>query len=143
MGGSIMSQLSPSLLAWLGGISAVMFIGSLVGMPFLLARIPADFFVRKPARRERFHSTFRWIVFLLFFVLKNVVGLILVFAGILMLFLPGQGVITIFLGIALMDLPGKRALLKRIVSRPSVRKGINWIRKKAGAEPLILPDENG
>jgi hypothetical protein len=134
-----MFQFSPELLAWLGGVSLVMFIGSLIGMPFLLARIPADFFIRKPARRERFTSIFSWLAFIGLLILKNLIGLILVFAGVLMIFLPGQGVITIFLGIALMDLPGKRKILLKIVCRPSVRKSINWIRKKSGVDPLVLP----
>jgi hypothetical protein len=60
----------------------------------------------------------------------------LVFGGFLMLFLPGQGLLTIAVGLLLLDYPGKYSLERRIVSRPSVLQGINWVRAKGNHPPL-------
>jgi hypothetical protein len=70
---------------------------------------------------------------------KNIVGLVLVLAGVLMLVLPGQGLLTIFMGITLLDFPGKRRLELSVVRRRPVFSALNWIRKKARRPPLLLP----
>ena len=41
---------------------------------------------------------------------KNLLGATLVLAGLLMLFLPGQGVITLLAGLMIMNYPGKFVL---------------------------------
>ena len=50
--------------------------------------------------RQR-HPVLRWIGFLI----KNVLGVILVLMGLAMLVLPGQGVLTLLIGISLLDFP--------------------------------------
>ncbi|NMD40555.1 MAG: hypothetical protein GYA83_07175, partial [Deltaproteobacteria bacterium] len=72
-------------------------------------------------------------------VLKNVLGLVLIMAGFIMLFIPGQGVLTILVGMTLVSFPRKRALEMRLVRRPQVLRAVNWIRRRSGKEPLILP----
>jgi len=72
---------------------------------------------------------------------KNILGLVLVAAGVVMLFLPGQGLLTIFLGIVLMNFPGKYRLERYIVSRGPVLRGVNWIRRRAGVEELRVDAE--
>jgi hypothetical protein len=71
---------------------------------------------------------------------KNLLGLVLVFAGIIMSLpgVPGQGVLTILLGIMLLDFPGKRALETRIVGRPRVNSAVNALRARFGKPPLML-----
>ena len=123
---------------WLGVFSAVTFIASLAFIPVLVARIPADYFVdrkRHLSRSRRLHP----ILYLVLIVLKNVVGILLLLAGIAMLVLPGQGIITLLIGITLMNFPGKFTLERYLVSQPSVFSAINWIRKRAGKPPLIHP----
>jgi len=73
--------------------------------------------------------------------IKNLLGAIIVLAGIAMLVLPGQGIITILLGIFFMNFPGKYKLELWIIKRPAILKSINWIRAKANHSPLILSDK--
>jgi len=123
------------ILGWLAAVSALMFAGSLVLIPLLAARIPADYFVasgRGQTAWRRRHPLLRLFVL----VLKNILGYVLLLAGVLMLFLPGQGLLTIFLGIMFMDFPGKYRLERYIIARAPVLRGINWLRRRAGVADL-------
>jgi hypothetical protein len=71
---------------------------------------------------------------------KNLLGYVLVFAGLLMLFLPGQGVVTILIGITLVDFPGKYRFERWVVSQGPVLRSINRLRKRAGRPPLFLEE---
>ena len=73
-------------------------------------------------------------------VVKNLVGVVLLIAGLAMMVLPGQGIITVLVALTLLDFPGKRRLELRIIGQPQVHQGVNWIRKRAGQPPLIVPD---
>ncbi|WP_296809337.1 PGPGW domain-containing protein [Thiocapsa sp.] len=126
------------LLLSLAGLSVLMFVGSLIALPFLLARIPEDYFVdprRHSARMKSLHP----VAYLSLRLLKNLVGWILILAGILMLVLPGQGILTIIMGLVLSDFPGKYALERRLASNRRVLSGINWIRRRGGHAPLMPP----
>ena len=57
-------------------------------------------------------------------------------AGIVMLFVPGQGLITIFAGLILMNYPGKYRLERWIIRRPLLLRTVNALRVKRGADPL-------
>ena len=70
---------------------------------------------------------------------KNVLGVVLLLAGILMMVLPGQGIITILVALSLLDFPGRRQLETRLVRQPKVRQAINWIRARAGRPPIQPP----
>lgn len=125
------------LLTWIGIGSAISFVASLVAVPILVARIPADYFAhrRPPALGwQRQHPLAR------FFLagLKNGCGLVLIACGLAMLVLPGQGVLTIVLGLLLLDFPGKRALELWLVARPRIRRALDWIRARAGRPPLVV-----
>jgi hypothetical protein len=69
---------------------------------------------------------------------KNLMGYVLIAAGIAMLVLPGQGMVTMLLGIILVDLPGKYRLERWLVARGPVFRSINWLRRRAGRDPLVL-----
>jgi hypothetical protein len=119
-------------------VSAVMFVGSLVALPFMIARMPEDYFLRR--RRDalpfsRAHPALR----ILLLVLKNLLGAAFLLAGIVMIFTPGQGILAVLLGVSLLDIPGKRRLELSIVRRPHVLRAINWIREKADRPALRLP----
>jgi len=127
------------VLGWLAAASALMFVASLLVIPLVAARIPADYFCAHRRGRtgwRKRHPGLRLCVLLL----KNVLGLALLLAGVLMLFLPGQGLLTIFLGIMLMDFPGKYRLERFLVSRGPVLRGINWLRQRSGVAPLVLEE---
>ncbi len=130
----------PWLFWSLVGLSVATFVASLVILPILVVRMRADHFMpdrgpgdswvgRHPVQAQ------------LAVVLKNVLGVILVIAGIAMLVLPGQGVLTILIGISLMNFPGKRRLELAIVRIPAVHRGIDWMRARYGQPPLELPDD--
>jgi len=126
------------LLEWLGGVSLLMFVVTLVVFPLVVIFLPEDYFVRHerdPAYTKRQHPA----VWLTLTILKNVFGAVLIVAGLAMLLLPGQGILTILIGLTLVNFPGKYALERRLVSRPSVEKALNRIRNAAGKNQLKLP----
>jgi hypothetical protein len=78
----------------------------------------------------------------LYLVVKNLIGFILILAGIAMLVLPGQGVLTIVVGMVLMNFPGKFRLERWLATRPPVWRSLNWLRKKATRPVLEHPKES-
>jgi hypothetical protein len=111
-------------------------IGGIVGLPLLLMRMPADYFARDRSARSRQsrHPVVRAVLLLL----KNLLGVAALLAGLVMLFTPGQGLVGIVLGIWLLDIPGKEALEKRVIGHPRVLRTINKLRGKAGQPPLVV-----
>lgn len=76
-------------------------------------------------------------------VLKNLLGLVLVAVGLVLSLpgVPGQGLLTIFAGILLIDVPGKRRLELAILRRPTIRKGVDRLRARFKRAPLLFPGE--
>ena len=72
---------------------------------------------------------------------KNVIGTVFLFAGFLMLFLPGQGVLTMLIGVSMLDFPGKRKLEAKLISQPAVLSVVNSMRKRRGRPPFVLAPE--
>ena len=129
----------PSVLAWLFGVSLVLFVGSLAVIPILIARMRADYFVGSGAPDETWigwHPLARVSMR----VVKNLLGVVLLFAGIAMMVLPGQGIITVLVALTLLDFPGKRRLEIRIIRQPHVRRAVNWVRTRARRPPLTIPE---
>ena len=129
---------SPAALGWLFGLSLLLFAGSLVLIPVLVARMRADYFVAPdPDEHSWFgrHPVARGATR----VAKNTLGAVLLVAGIAMMVLPGQGIITVLVALSLLKFPGKRGLELLLIRQAMVSQAINWIREKAGRPPLILP----
>lgn len=123
------------LLEWLGLLSVLTFIGSLIAIPWIIARLPANYFIRHRqlvAERHERHP----LIAKLIFVCRNVTGIVFLTAGIVMLVLPGQGIITILIGISLMDFPKKHNLVDYLVRRKRVIRLLNWIRQKEKKPPF-------
>jgi hypothetical protein len=112
--------------------SVLVFVGSLALLPWLVKRAPEDFFVRPPRPH---HKTF-WLLV----IGRNVLGLALVIAGVMMLVLPGQGALALLAGLSLLDFPGKRRALHWLVTRASVTRSLQWLRKRVHRPPFKLPD---
>jgi hypothetical protein len=112
--------------------SAVMFVATLIVVPWLVARAPEDYFVRD-AKAPR--SALGWAGF----ALKNVVGFVALVAGVLMLVLPGQGILTLVVAVSLLDFPGKRRLQTWLVKKPSVQRALRWLRKRANKPDFHFP----
>jgi Putative transmembrane protein (PGPGW) len=133
---TVEQYISTETLVTLTVLSIVFFVGSLIAIPFILVRLPTDFFDTRVPRRwmENHHPVLR----LLGHLAKNVVGAIFVFAGFLMLFLPGQGILTMLIGITMLDFPGKRKLEAKMIGQPAVLNAINGMREKFGKPPLTI-----
>jgi hypothetical protein len=131
------------VLVGLTVVSIISFIGSLIAIPWILIRLPDDYFdVRVPRHWMKDHHP---VLRIAGHIVKNVIGAVFLIVGFLMLFLPGQGLLTMLIGISFMDFPYKRKLEARIVGQPALLNIINAMRRKFKRLPLILapkPEEN-
>ena len=121
----------------LGVVSLIL---TLLALPLIVLRLPADYFVqekRVPVRRDSRHPVIVWLVTLA----KNLLGVTLIAIGAIMLFVPGQGLLTMLIGVLLTNFPGKFRLECALVRRPAVLRTLNRIRLRAGQEPLDPPDQ--
>lgn len=116
--------------AVLATASVVLGILGTFALPLAIVRLPTDALV---APRPVHHGP-AWI-------LRQVVGAVVIGAGVAMLVLPGQGILTILLGLAITDLPLRRRLVAVLVARPTVRRAVDAMRTRAGAEPMAWPDD--
>lgn len=137
---TVQQYVSTDTLIWLTVLSMVFFLGTLVAIPFILVRLPADYFdVRVPRPWMKDHHP---VLRLVGHIVKNAVGAIFLFAGFLMLFLPGQGVLTMLIGISMLDFPGKRKVEAKLIGQPTVLSVVNSMRQKFNKPPLLLaPDQ--
>ena len=129
-----------AIAAMIVGLSIATFLVTLAAIPVLLTRMPPDYFSQRRGPEmpwKHYHPVVRMIAL----TAKNGLGVILILAGAIMLFTPGQGIITLLIGLALIDLPGKRALERWIVCRPRMLTAINRLRARYGHPPLEEPDD--
>ncbi|NOT96540.1 MAG: hypothetical protein HOP00_09575 [Nitrospira sp.] len=136
---TIQQWIPVDVLIGLAVAGAIGFIGSLIAIPLILVRLPADYFdTRTPRHWMKDHHP---LLRLLGLVVKNVLGVVFLLAGFAMLFLPGQGLLTMLVGVSLMDFPRKRELEAKMVGQPTLLGIINSMRHKFDKPPLILaPD---
>jgi hypothetical protein len=132
-------MLQPIVLTLFVSISVLFFVLSVIGLPMVLTRMPADFFSRPQRRRLRLAERKRPFWFVVLHGLKNLLGGVLLVLGLLMLFVPGQGLLTIFVSLFLLDFPGKHWLQRWVMARPAVHGPVNALRRRAGRPPLDLP----
>lgn len=109
--------------------SAVMFVGTLAAIPWLVRRMPRDYFTSPPPK----HS-------LPVRIGRNALGFVLIAAGVAMLVLPGQGILTILIGLSVVDLPVKHRIMRRLLLQPKVQRAVQHLRKTGGKPPLELPE---
>ncbi|HSA64740.1 MAG TPA: PGPGW domain-containing protein [Nitrospira sp.] len=136
---TVQRYVSTETLIWLAALSVVLFIGTLIAIPFILVRLSADYFDLRVPRpwMQNHHPVLRIVGHLV----KNVIGTVFLFAGFLMLFLPGQGVLTMLIGVSMLDFPGKRKLEAKLISQPAVLSVVNSMRKRRGRPPFVLAPE--
>jgi hypothetical protein len=107
---------------------------SIFGIKYFAAKIPQDYFTNKQRVSKLKESSI--VLWLFYMIIKNLIGYIFIILGILALVLPGQGILMILIGLVMSDYPGKQNLERRIISIKTVRRGINWLRKKSGVEEI-------
>ena len=122
-------------LVWLGTISFIIFIFSLLSIKWLVTLIPSDYFILKKNSEFKLNHPFLWLASI---IIKNLIGYTLIIGGILMLVLPGQGLFTILIGLMLSNYPGKFYIERRFIAIPSVLKTINWLRKKSNTPSIKI-----
>lgn len=130
---SLSQSWSHDRAAWIASaaISIVLYAGVVIAIPVVLARLPADHFVR-PRRPPRALAK----------VIRAAVGAVFVAAGIAMLFLPGPGILTILLGLSIIGGDLADRVARRLIARPRVLDAINAVRRKRGKEPLLAPPDD-
>ena len=117
---------------WMGIVSFVVFVSSLLLTPFLLGKIPQDYFVHTNQQKVEI----KHLGHLIIVISRTIVGFVLLIAGIIMLVTPGQGIISILLGLFLMEFPGKRKLELKLINHEPTSKALNWLRGKANKDPF-------
>ncbi len=126
----------PAVLTGLGIASLVLFVLSAAGVPWFVARVPTDYFSRRELEHMHIAPSPRSLWRVVGRVLKNLLGLVLVLAGIAMMLLPGQGLLTVFVGLLLLEFPGKHRLERRLIGWGPIYRAINGLRRRAGRPPL-------
>ena len=127
-----------ALLWWASALSLLGLVGTVIGVPWAVSRLPADYFTR-PERAVWRRADHEPPAAMLVGFAKNVLGGILVLMGVVMLVTPGQGLATLLIGLMLMNFPGKYRLERWLVRRPGVLRGLNWLRSRHGQPPLEEP----
>ncbi len=123
---------------WVAAISLASFVAGLALVPVFITRIPRDYFSHP--HRERWSASARHpLVRLALSGAKNLLGGLLVVAGLVMLVTPGQGLLTLLAGMVIMNYPGKFALERWVITRPRVLPAVNWLRRRHGHPPLQAP----
>jgi len=123
---------------WLVVASIVMFVVSLAAVPLIVARIPEDYFTHH-GRHRMSHNNHNLVAGLMLSGLKNMFGAVLLLAGFIMLFTPGQGLLSILFGLMIMNYPGKYKLECWIIRKPLISRTLNYMRAKQGKTPLQKP----
>jgi hypothetical protein len=126
------------LVAFTVGFAVASAIISVLVIGFILARLPADYFVNPAARLPVDRHPVLKVVFVVF---RNLVGYFLIVLGVLLSLpgIPGQGVLTILMGVMLVDFPGKHAAERWLLTRRGVLTAINALRGRVGKPPLLIP----
>ena len=119
-------------------LSVFTLIASALLIPWLILRIPVDYFTDKKRHESRLKALHP-AAYISIMVLKNLAGLVFLLAGIAMLVLPGQGVLTMLVGIFLINFPGKYHFERWLINHDFVYKSINWVRRRGSRAPLLRP----
>jgi len=120
----LLEQLQP-LLPILTVSGVIMALASMMAIPWLLVRMPTDYF-NTPSRPLHYRGPLAWCIW----VVRNALALVLLAAGVLMLILPGQGILTILMALMVSTFPGKYRMERAIMRRPRVLRAANWIRRR-------------
>lgn len=122
------------------GLAVSMAAISVVVVGYVLARLPADYFVNPDAQRPIDRHP---VLKVLAVVARNLIGYALIALGVVLSLpgVPGQGVLTILMGVMCIDFPGKHRFQRWLVTRRFVLGAVNRLRTKAGQPPFTIDNE--
>ena len=119
------------------GLAVSMAAVSVVIAGYVLARLPADYFINPEAQRplDR-HPVLRVLVVLT----RNAIGYFLIALGLVLSLpgVPGQGLLTVLMGVMLIDFPGKHRFQRWLVTRRVVLGAVNRLRARSGQPPFQM-----
>lgn len=127
-------------LQWMALASFLSLVLAVVLLPAIVTQLPEDYFIRekrRPVARQKGHPVLMVIVNLV----KNLLGLLFIVAGVLMTFLPGQGLLTILIGLMLVNFPGKYRLEQALIRQKFISQTLNKLRRKAHRKPFQMPPD--
>lgn len=114
------------------------FVASYVAVSIILIKIPANYF--HSDYEHHFFPDSHPMLRAVAIAGKNVLGVLLIIAGIILSFpgVPGPGLLTVFIGLMLTDIPGKRVLEAKIIKRPALLSAVNKLRTRYGKPELVM-----
>jgi hypothetical protein len=126
----------PVALALGVGVPVVSFLAGLA----VVIRLPADYFVRAPARGGFWQS--HRVLRLILKVGKNLLGTLMLAMGVVLSLplVPGPGLLFMLLGLGFIDFPGKRSLELRLLRQPRVLSSVNKMRARFGKAPILTEE---
>src|SRR5512138_430956 len=129
--------ISKETLLWVATLSGVGLLAFAIVTPWLIIRMPEDFFSNP--RRYNWLDRKPVMVRVPIRILKNILAVALVIVGVVMFLTPASGLFPVLLGVVLADVPGKLKLQRWILCRQTVRKSMNWLRRKFHRKPVQIP----
>jgi hypothetical protein len=124
---------------WIFAASIAVSLLTPIAVGWAIVQLPADYFTRKKRPPLSTWEKHR-VLGPLYLIGKNLLGFVLIIAGIAMLVLPGQGLLTIVVGVVLMNFPGKFRLERWMATRRPILRSINWLRRRAHRPELQRPE---
>jgi hypothetical protein len=123
------------LVALSVGLAVSMAAVSVVVVGYVLARLPADYFVNPDAQQPIDRHP---VLKVLAVVTRNAIGYFLIALGAALSLpgVPGQGLLTILMGVMLIDFPGKHRFQRWLVTRRPILVAVNRLRARAGQPPF-------
>ena len=117
-------------------ISGLTVVAGLVGAVVVAVVLPEDYFVKPPEHRHGKSLANK--------VLKNMVGVVAILAGVVMSLplVPGPGIILLLVGLSMTDFPGKRKVEVKLLRFPGLLTQLNKLREKFGRPALRLPERD-
>ncbi len=125
-------------LPWMALASFLSLILVVVLLPAIVLQLPEDYFVREK-RQSVGHEKGHPVLIGMLTLIKNLLGVLFILAGILMTVLPGQGLLTILIGMMLVNFPGKYHLEQALIRQKIISRTLNKLRSRAHKKPFQMP----
>ena len=136
----LLNEFWASLTLWRIVAAVVVFLVTLLASALIvgivIVKIPDNYF--SSHYQEDFLPNASWLTRWGVVIGKNVLGVVLIIAGIIMLIGPGQGILTILIGLVMLDIPGKRPIEAKIIQRPTILAAVNSLRARYNKPPLVM-----